>query len=500
MSAHPSRPRPHRRNPARAFLAIAAVLGLGLVGPAASVASWSFSGASTGGSQTPIDSAPHGAPQDSRSSAATTRPNVLVIESDDQTLKSMRVMSNVNSLIGDQGATFQNSFVNYSLCCPSRATFLTGQYEHNHGVTDNTAPTGGFGRFESLHGDNNLAVWLQDAGYYTAMIGKYLNDYANQPAGAPRLVGVARGGSRRPGRLQLQAERERHLVHYGQDPADFKQDVLTEKAVDFVDRRAPQRAAVLPLAHLHGPAHRRPGPEPEPAAATAPARQSRRRATPTRSTPSRCRGPRTSTRQTSPTSPPRSRNHPLLTSDQVTNIQRKYRCELESLLSVDEGVKKVVDALRANGELDNTLLVYTSDNGFFHGEHRIPNGKQRIYEESIRVPLQMRGPGIPAGRERPRPVDQRRPGADDRRRGERQPRPGHGRTLADPGRPAIRVSSQGRELLIEEPELRGDPHRALHVRRAQHGREGALRPAEGPVRASESPQRPGLRVRQSAAR
>ena len=86
-----------------------------------------------------------------------------------------------------------------------------------------------------------------------------------------------------------------------------------------------------------------------------------------------------------------------MTAGQITDIQRRYRCELESLLSVDEGVKKVVDALQAKGELDNTLLIFTSDNGFFHGEHRIPEDKLRIYEESIRVPLQMRGPGIPRG-------------------------------------------------------------------------------------------------------
>src|SRR2546426_5873229 len=72
-----------------------------------------------------------------QAAATQTRPNVLVIESDDQTVESMKVMTNVNALIGDQGATFTNSFVNYSLCCPSRSTFLTGQYEHNHGVTDN---------------------------------------------------------------------------------------------------------------------------------------------------------------------------------------------------------------------------------------------------------------------------------------------------------------------------------------------------------------------------
>src|SRR4051812_28043127 len=101
---------------------------------------------------------------------AVATPNVIVIETDDQTAASVRVMKNVNSLIGDQGARFRNSFVNYSLCCPSRATFLTGQYEHNHGVLGNTPPNGGFDRFEALHEDNNLAVWMHDAGYYTAMI------------------------------------------------------------------------------------------------------------------------------------------------------------------------------------------------------------------------------------------------------------------------------------------------------------------------------------------
>ena len=176
-----------------------------------------------------------------------------------------------------------------------------------------------------------------------------------------------------------------------------------------------------------------------------------------------------------------------------------YRCELESLLSVDEGVKKVVDALRAKAELSNTVLIYTSDNGYFHGEHRIPKDKQHIYEESIRVPLLMRGPGIPQGVNVGDLRDQRRPGADARRPGEREPRPGHGRALADPGReqPGHRAGTPAPD---RGAELHGDPDRALHVRRAPHRREGALRPAERPVRAGESPQRPRLRVHQGKAR
>ena len=113
--------------------------------------------------------------------AAQARPNVVVVMTDDQARRSMRVMRNTKSLLGSRGVTFQRSFVNYSLCCPSRATFLTGQYMHNHQVAGNSPPNGGFNRFQALHADNNLAVWLQRAGYYTALVGKYLNGYVNQP-------------------------------------------------------------------------------------------------------------------------------------------------------------------------------------------------------------------------------------------------------------------------------------------------------------------------------
>ena len=161
------------------------------------------------------------------------------------------------------------------------------------------------------------------------------------------------------------------LVHYGKDPADYKQDVLTSKAVNLVNRRAPLAQPFFLWLTYTAPHWSPPDPNPNPPYDCR-APRSRRHATPMRSTPSRCRGPRTSTRPTSPTSPAAIRHRPRLSAGQVADIQRMYRCELESLLSVDEGVKKVVDALRAKAELGNTVLIYTSDNGYFHGEHRIP--------------------------------------------------------------------------------------------------------------------------------
>jgi arylsulfatase A-like enzyme len=351
-----------------------------------------------------VASATHQATQ-GQAAVAQARPNILVIETDDQTLESMRVMTNVNSLIGEQGASFRNNFVNYSLCCPSRATFLTGQYAHNHRVHSNLPPNGGFGRFEGLHGDNNLAVWLQDAGYYTTMIGKYLNLYANDPRIPP---GWSEWYATAPDTSPSEADRDAlsaynytlnengTSVHYGENPADFKQDVLTRKAINFVHRRAPKpRSFFLWLTytapHIGGP---NPNPNP-PNDCGGAAKPAPRHAHAFDSAPLP-RPPNFNEADVSD-KPAEVRNRPRLNADQVAEIRRKYRCGLESLLSVDEGVKKVVDALNASGERDNTLLVYTSDNGFFHGEHRIPQDKQRIYEESIRVPLEIRGPDIPQG-------------------------------------------------------------------------------------------------------
>ena len=340
--------------------------------------------------------------QDQAQAQAAARPNVLVIETDDQTLESMRVMANVNSLIGNRGVRFTNSFVNHSLCCPSRATFLTGQYEHNHGVIGNTPPDGGFSRFNALHGEDNLAVWLQDAGYYTALVGKYLSLYANNPA-VPSgwSEWYAAASSMQPEANAFKAynytlNENGTEVRYGQNPSDFKQDVLTQKAVNFVNRRAPRAQPFFLWLTYTAPHFGGPDPNPQPPSNCKQApKPAPRHANAFDSEPFPSR-PSFNEADVSD-KPATIRSRPRLDAGEIATIRRRYRCELESLLSVDEGVRKLVDELRVRGELSNTLIAYTADNGFFHGEHRVFQGKQRIYEESIRVPLQMRGPGIPQG-------------------------------------------------------------------------------------------------------
>ncbi len=329
------------------------------------------------------------------SAAAQGRPNIIVVEDDDQTSESMKVMTHVNSLIGDQGVTFANSFVNFSLCCPSRATFLTGQYAHNHGVMNNQPPNGGFPRFESLHATDNLAVWLQRAGYYTAMIGKYLNDYKNKPPVPP---GWTEWHATAPydQRVYSYPINNNGILHnYGQDPTDFKQDVLTRKATDYVNRRAPSTQPFFlwltyTAPHNGGPPTSNPPQNCQNAAKPAPRDAHAFDNEPLPKPPN-------FNEQDVSDKPKSIQSLPRLSPGDISTIQRKYRCELESLLSVDVGVQKVVNALKQKGELDNTLLIYTSDNGFFHGEHRIPDEKTNLYEESIRVPLEMRGPGLPQG-------------------------------------------------------------------------------------------------------
>src|SRR5918992_2541217 len=113
--------------------------------------------------------------------ASHVRPNVLVVMTDDQSVANMQAMPQTKALIGGQGTTFENSFVNFPLCCPSRSTFLTGQYAHNHGVVTGSG-------FKDLDSSNTLPIWLRDAGYTTAHIGKYLNGYGDPTHGGRLLV------------------------------------------------------------------------------------------------------------------------------------------------------------------------------------------------------------------------------------------------------------------------------------------------------------------------
>jgi len=329
------------------------------------------------------------------------RPNVVLVMTDDQTVEQMQALERVRGQIGRAGTTFTRNFSTFPLCCPSRATYLTGQYSHNHGVRDSRPPAGGFYKLDS---SNTLPVWLRDAGYATAHIGKYLNGYGTQ---APREVPAGWEewhGSVDPttyNYFNYCLNENGTLVAYGvsprlatscpdaeQRPSTYQADLYSHKAVGYINQRAPAaQPFFLSVAYLapHGgspydgqPCVTKPAPRHRGAYAGAPLPR-----------------PRSFNEADVSDKPAFIRRLRRFDTGVKLRIRTDYRCRRESLLAVDEGVGAMVEALRAKGELDNTLFIFTSDNGWFQGEHRVPASKFKVYEPSVRVPALMRGPGVP---------------------------------------------------------------------------------------------------------
>jgi arylsulfatase A-like enzyme len=341
------------------------------------------------------------------------RPNVVVVMSDDQAAETQRYMPKTNALLGKGGVTFQNNFVSYSLCCPSRATLLTGQYAHNHDIRGNTLPAGGYSKL-APHLGNSLPAWLQKAGYYTGHIGKFLNGYGNTspdtevPPGWSEWYGALDDPDAYTGGTYTMygytLNENGSIVHYGStpdvvDPATYQTDVYAAKAADFVARRAPKSKpfflSVAPLA-----SHTESG-----GACTCDGNNPRAAPRHEGALANEIPLSRPNFNEADVSDKPQSiQNLTLMNPTQQEVVRARYRAQSESLLAVDEVIQRIADTLKAEGELKNTVIIYTADNGFFHGEHRVRQGKVRLYEESIRVPLLIRGPGVPKGKKRSQPV------------------------------------------------------------------------------------------------
>lgn len=316
------------------------------------------------------------------------RPNVVVIMTDDQDdMGSMSVMPKVEQLLADEGVVFTNSFVDFPLCCPARASFLTGQAAHNHGVLDNVPPDGGYARLLPTEG-NTLPVWLHQAGYVTALIGKYLNGYGSGdathvPPGWDTWNGVPHGlGKHEYYNYTINEDGTLHA--YGSSPSDYQTDVLAQKAADFIStREGSSQPFFLWLAPL-APHSAGTGFFPEPA----PRHSGTFAGLPLPQPPN-------FNEEDVADKPGFIQALPKMDAGSVTLTTESFRKRRESLLAVDDMVERVVAALMNAGKLANTMIVFTSDNGYSHGEHRRVLGKGLVYEENIRVPLIIRGPGIP---------------------------------------------------------------------------------------------------------
>jgi arylsulfatase A-like enzyme len=326
---------------------------------------------------------------------AAAQPNVVVLMTDDQTQASMRYMTRTNQLLGDEGTTFHQSIATFPLCCPSRVTQLTGQYAHNHGVLHNSGPFGGYASFEHT---NVLPAWLQAAGYRTMHVGRYLNGYQEDsgvPSGWTDWHGAVGRHAFDYASWQMNENGELRNYPGERRPREYQTDFLARRAVDLIERAAPAKRPFFlslwlvaphrgePLDPDDLPGVRSPSPAPRHQDAFAAATLPR---------------PPSFDEASVYDKPQVVADRPRLTPEVMASIEESWRQELESLLAVDEAVASVVGALERAGELDETLVLFTSDNGYMHGEHRRATGKVLPYEESVRVPLLMRGPGVPRGR------------------------------------------------------------------------------------------------------
>jgi len=332
----------------------------------------------------------NGAPVAAQTTSA--KPNFVFILADDMRKDDLKYMSRTQALLGNAGMQFQSAFVSTSLCCPSRATILRGQYAHNTGVWNNgnnDSPFGGWQAFED-HGyeRDNLATRLHDAGYRTGLFGKYLNYYrgSSVPPGWDDWFATFDSGEDQARYFDYDVNDNGSIRHYGTEKNDYITDVLSTQTQQFIGASVAQDkpffAFVTPRAPHGVP---RPAPRDE-------------------QTFDGEKAPRPPSFNENDVSdkPPWIKSLPRLNDTQKAEIDAKHEGRVETLQALDDLVEAVVDELRSSGVVGNTYVVFTSDNGFHLGEHRIALSKGYAYEESVHVPLLIRGPKVQAGLTSPR--------------------------------------------------------------------------------------------------
>ena len=303
-------------------------------------------------------------------------PNIVVVLTDDLDEQSMQPLSGIRSVMGLNGITFNNAYVTYSLCCPSRATILRGQYPHNHGVIGNSlSEGGGEQKFRQLGRDKStIATWLNNAGYRTKYIGKYMNSYYDLyvPPGWDEWFALKQGSG-----PYEDVNEDGHWTTLGGHSAY----VFADKASDFIRRSSASPEPFFVYVSTLAP-HEPPEVDEryQSQFATVPLPQ-----------------PPNFNEADVSDKPAWVRSRQLAGKTAIDNMEQVYRKRLRSMLSVEDLLRQTIATLQETGELDNTYIFFTSDNGYHLGNHRLGRGKRAPYEEDVGVPLMVRGPGVPAG-------------------------------------------------------------------------------------------------------
>ncbi|HKZ15432.1 MAG TPA: sulfatase, partial [Solirubrobacterales bacterium] len=358
------------------------------------------------------------------------KPSFVVVQTDDETMEELYdgvrmlngaeefAMPNTLQLLGEKGVTFSRYYTPYSLCAPSRVSLLTGRYAHNDNVRGNVPPNGGWTGFQSrLAYSHNLATWLQGAGYRTIHIGKILNGYGDAPYSPGTEVppgwnswhtilnsdtshyaygymlnnnGVVEGPYGDSGSWET---REYGAIDdagcpyapLNGLPCYYETDKFNALAVEELAATPPEQPFYMQVDYTspHGDFRKPAGPQPA-----------------TRDIGRFAGAPLPDNRaegfnEGNVNDKPRFiREAPYLSATEIHTYRVYYQNCLAALLSVDEGVKGIVDELGGLGRLRNTYIIFTSDNGFFFGQHRLVGGKFLAYEPATHLPLIIRGPGI----------------------------------------------------------------------------------------------------------
>ena len=314
----------------------------------------------------------------------TNRPNFVFVLIDDQSWDAMGHTGKYPFLktpnmdrLAQEGASFTNTFVTTSLCSPSRACFLTGCHAHRHGVRTNE-------RDDPLPDFTTYPQQLQAHGYETAHIGKW----HMAPSSAPR-----------PGFdywLSFRGQGDYENPKLNENGREFQQegymtDILTEYAVNWL-KRAHEKPFCLNLWHkaVHGPFT--PAPRHADAFTDMSLPEPESFGDDMADKPAWMRHSMTYGARREPWLESRDKETPDTMPKHKWNGSNKHTLNyFQSLLAVDESLGAVLDTLEEQGLLDNTVIIFSSDNGYFHGEHR-RGDKRLMYEESIRIPLLMRYP------------------------------------------------------------------------------------------------------------
>ena len=321
-------------------------------------------------------------------------PNIIFIISDDQDalLGSLNHMSSVQTHIISSGLNLRSHYGTVALCCPARATLMRGQSAHNTNVTHVGGPAGAWPKFLSTgEARDYLPHWLQKAGYRTGYFGKFMNGYGmrnyDSPPGGwdvvdllcqPFIYAFNRVIMSRNG------EKPKHYKHWHQTDvlrvkALEELEVMTEQEKPFYLEIAPASPHVriggwptVPLARhmFHFPG------------VTAPRMPN---FNPLNNELQKGKGSWIG-------------RLPLMDDETIEIVDRAFRARLQGLQGVDEIVEDIISLLERKGVLDETFIIYTTDNGFHLGTHRIPSGKGTPYIEDVNLPLAVRGPGIPRGK------------------------------------------------------------------------------------------------------